>query len=281
MEFYANAKNLINFSTAVAENPFGSQLLQVCENYYPDVETAVAYLSEGLQDAGFEDATEELIMSFMIGEDIPSESALEILLTLTEDDDRETKRLVQGYYLAEAMFEGEDEDEEDEENEGTSAEYDENEVDEEDESEPEVSEVNSSLDERLDSHQDVIQEMYTRQVVTDSLIQFSDIAQDLVARQHMTPHQYKLLLGESAQDRYANFSRVCESEKIDPTTQIDRIAFTLSFLENSGPVHKNSFANFSMQEDSVNFSRKPSKDKEVKNEVQDMYNLYRGVVEKE
>lgn len=45
MNFYRGYENLIEFSSATVENPFGAQLLALCEEVFEDLPSAVAGLT--------------------------------------------------------------------------------------------------------------------------------------------------------------------------------------------------------------------------------------------
>jgi hypothetical protein len=62
MDFYKNYEHMIDFSAATVENPFGAQFLSLAERNFEDIETAVAALTEGFAELGFEVDEEVLLV---------------------------------------------------------------------------------------------------------------------------------------------------------------------------------------------------------------------------
>jgi hypothetical protein len=102
MEFYqGNYGGLIEFSAAIAENPFGSVLLELAESNYDDIDTAVLDIAETLTELGYS-VSEDEVLGLMTGEIIPEEEVVEILseLGIVEGDETLTEKNITKLYQA-------------------------------------------------------------------------------------------------------------------------------------------------------------------------------------
>lgn len=259
MDFYKGYEDLIEFSSATVENAFGSQLLALCERKFENIEDAVAVLTEGLDELGFE-VDEEGVVGLMTGEVLPSEEVLEALAGLA-DTDADVSRLynaastayeVAATLIEEGEIEVEDEDEDYEVE-------DEDELVYEDEEDYEVEE-------------DVVAQMYSRQVVTDYLNDYAEVADQMMqgGRGLMTPQIKELLFGRSDKNRYMNFSAATQESGYTPEEYLKCIEFSLNLLAELDGIDSAYFET-QIQEDAgsnVNFSR--VSDGDVESEARQM-----------
>lgn len=260
MDFYKGYEDLIEFSSATVENAFGSQLLALCERKFENIEDAVAVLTEGLDELGFE-VDEEGVVGLMTGEVLPSEEVLEALAGLA-DTDADVSRLynaastayeVAATLIEEGEIEVEDEDEDYEVE-------DEDELVYEDEEDYEVDE------------EDVVAQMYSRQVVTDYLNDYAEVADQMMqgGRGLMTPQIKELLFGRSDKNRYMNFSAATQESGYTPEEYLKCIEFSLNLLAELDGIDSAYFET-QIQEDAgsnVNFSR--VSDGDVESEARQM-----------
>jgi hypothetical protein len=250
MDFYQGYEDLIEFSSATVENAFGSQLLALCERKFENIEDAVAVLTEGLDELGFE-VDEEGVVGLMTGEVLPSEEVIEALAGLA-DTDADVQRLynsastayeVAATLLEEGEVELEDEDE-----------------DYEDEDEEISYEVEEDEEEIEDEEDDVVAQLYSRQVVTDYLNDYVEVADQMMqgGQGLMTPQIKTLLFGHSDKNRYMNFSAAVEQNGYTPEEYLKCIEFSLNLLSELGGVDSTYFES-QIEEDmsgsNVNFSR--------------------------
>ena len=290
MEFYQGEySGLIEFSAAVAENPFGSVLLELVESNYEDIDTAVLDISETLTGLGFE-ASEEDVIGLMTGEIIPDEEVVEVLseLSIVEGDESLTEKniskLYQGaisaYDQVTAILDETDEDEveEDEayyedEEEGTE-EYEEDEEDEED--------IVVALDDETEAtfsrYFNEVDELRTRQVVTDELASLREYADGLLRERCLTPHAHSLLFSRSAKDDFVNFSQATEAAKVSPEDYLMCMNFALNLFEEMGPItgtnlQFSSVVDQPISDSPINFSADRS---QIEEEAREMLNLMRG-----
>jgi hypothetical protein len=261
MDFYKGYEDLIEFSSATVENAFGSQLLALCERKFENIEDAVAVLTEGLDELGFE-VDEEGVVGLMTGEVLPSEEVLEALAGLA-DTDADVSRLynaastayeVAATLIEEGEIEVEDEDED----------Y---EVEDEDELVYEDEE-----DYEVDEEEDVVAQMYSRQVVTDYLNDYAEVADQMMqgGRGLMTPQIKELLFGRSDKNRYMNFSAATQESGYTPEEYLKCIEFSLNLLAELDGIDSAYFET-QIQEDAgsnVNFSR--VSDGDVESEARQM-----------
>lgn len=261
MDFYKGYEDLIEFSSATVENAFGSQLLALCERKFENIEDAVAVLTEGLDELGFE-VDEEGVVGLMTGEVLPSEEVLEALAGLA-DTDADVSRLYNAaataYEVAATLIEeGEIEVEDEDEDEDYEVE-DEDELVYEDEEDYEVEE-------------DVVAQMYSRQVVTDYLNDYAEVADQMMqgGRGLMTPQIKELLFGRSDKNRYMNFSAATQESGYTPEEYLKCIEFSLNLLAELDGIDSAYFET-QIQEDAgsnVNFSR--VSDGDVESEARQM-----------
>lgn len=290
MKFYQGEySGLIEFSAAVAENPFGATLLGFVENQYEDIDTAILDIQETLSEEGYE-VNEEIVLGLMTGEILPEQEVVEILSELGtvmgEDDEideeateRNQAKLYDGaiaaYELAGAELDSEDESNEDEDD----AVNDSDEVDETDAEAEVVDEEPSEQDatfSRYFEQQDAMQE---RMVVTDTLSDLRDYAEELKGKRILTPNAFNLLFSRRAKDDYVNFSQAVEGTEYTPEEYLMCMEFSLSLFEELGPVPGTSymFSNIVDQEISdspVNFS---ANEGDVNDEARDLLSLLHGV----
>jgi hypothetical protein len=255
MDFYQGYEDLIEFSSATVENAFGSQLLALCERKFENIEDAVAVLTEGLDELGFE-VDEEGVVGLMTGEVLPSEDVLEALAGLA-DTDADVQRLYNSastaYEVAATLLEdGEIEVDEDEDYEDVYEASDEDDMDTVEES-----------DEDEDEEAELVAQMYSRQVVTDYLNDYVEVADQMMqgGQGLMTPQIKELLFGQSDKNRYMNFSAAVEQNGYTPEEYLKCIEFSLNLLSELGGIDSNYFES-QIEEDmsgsNVNFSRQDS-----------------------
>jgi len=266
MDFYKGYEDLIEFSSATVENAFGSQLLALCERKFENIEDAVAVLTEGLDELGFE-VDEEGVVGLMTGEVLPSEEVLEALAGLA-DTDADVSRLYNAastaYEVAATLIEeGEIEVDEDEED------Y---EVEVEDEEELVYDDEDDDYEDEEDDEQELVAQMYSRQVITDYLNDYSEVADQMMqgGRGLMTPQIKELLFGRSDKNRYMNFSAATQESGYTPEEYLKCIEFSLNLLAELDGIDSSYFET-QIQEDAgsnLNFSR--VSDGDVENEARQM-----------
>lgn len=265
MDFYKGYEDLITFSAATVENAFGSQLLALCERKFENVEDAVAVLTDGLDELGFE-VDEEGVVGLMTGEVLPSEEVLEALAGLA-DTDADAQRLynsaASAYEVAAALLETEDEDE---------IEIDDFELDDEDEDED--GDEDFDYEEIESKEEDLASQLYTRQVVTDYLNEFSEVADQMMAGGQglMTPQIKELLFGRSDKNRYMNFSAVVEDTGYTPEEYLRCIEFSLNLLSELEGIDSRYFESQTddgFEQSGLNFSRSESND-DIESEARQM-----------
>lgn len=265
MDFYQGYEDLIEFSSATVENAFGSQLLALCERKFDNIETAVAVLTEGLDDLGFE-VDEEGVVGLMTGDVLPSEDVLEALAGLA-DTDADVQRLYNSastsYDVAATLLEegeievDEDEDYEDEDVEDIEQGYDEDEEYDEDEDEDEEVTVDP-----------VAAQLYSRQIITDYLNDYVEVADQMMAGGQglMTPQIKDLLFGRSDKNRYVNFSAAVEDNGYTPEEYLKCIEFSLNLLAELDGVDSTYFESQitdDISDSNISFSRSDNSDVET------------------
>ena len=291
MKFYqGDYSGLIEFSAAVAENPFGATLLELVENQYDDIDTAVSDIAETLSQEGFE-ATDEIVLGLMTGQILPEQEVVELLSELgtvidedNEVDEEATERnqaklyesAVAAYDLASELLE--DEDEEDEEDV-----EDESEEDADDEVE-EVSAVVSdetSTDEKeaeFSRYAKAVEAQEERMFVTDSLSELRDYAEELKSNKCLSPHAFGMLFSRRAKDDYMNFSQAVEGNDYTAEEYLMCMNFALNLFEEMGPLPGTSYMFSSaieqeIEDAPVNFSSNA----DVDTEARDLLDLLQGV----
>ena len=228
MDFYKGYENLIEFSSATVENPFGAQLLSMCEDVFEDVESAVVGLTEALAEAGF-DVDEDGVVGLMTGQILPSEELVDALTGLTESETEVARLYNSAAALYEAVAEAEEagdievEDDED----FDTVEEDDEEYDDEDEDEIEV--------EAEAEAEPLAAQLYSRQVITDTLNEYLEVADRMVEDRYLTPHVKDLLFGKSDKNRFVNFSAACEEADASPAEYLKCIEFALNLFAEIGP----------------------------------------------
>ena len=287
MEFYQGEySGLIEFSAAVAENPFGSVLLELAESNYEDIDTAVLDIAETLTELGY-DASEEDVLGLMTGEIVPEEEVVEILseLSVVEEDasltEKNITKLYQGaisaYDQAASLLEENSEIEEDEdEDEDVEAVY-EDEQDEDEDTEV-IVELDDETEQTFSRYFDEVDELRSRQVITDELSSLREYADSLLQERCLTPHAHKLLFSRSAKDDYVNFSQATEEAGIDAEDYLMCMNFALNLFEEMGPINGTAVQFSSMDdqdiaEGTLNFSANKGR---ITEEAREMLNLMKG-----
>lgn len=279
MDFYnGDYSGLIEFSSAIAENPFGATLLELAENQYDDIDTAVLDIAETLQGQGF-DADEEIVLGLMTGEILPDEEVVELLSELgtvvnadDEIDEAATERnkaklfegAIAAYEIAEALLEDEGEDEEeveDEEDEEVEAEYEEEDED----------------DASFSRYFQAQEEMQNRMAYTDALSELRDYGEELRSKKCLTPHAFNLLFSRRAKDDYMNFSQTVESTDYTPEEYLMCMKFALNMFEEMGPLPGTAYQFSSVVEQEVNESPYNFSDSNVEEEARDLLKLLHDV----
>ena len=292
MKFYqGELGGLYEFSSAVAENPFGATLLQIAENCYENIDEAVLDITEHLQTSGFDTDVEEVI-DLMTGEMVPTQEVVdelaEMWVTVDEDgnvDEEASARNADQLYnsaqlaidLAVAEVESDEEDEEDEESDEIEDSSEDEEEDIEDEIEVEFDPETEAAFSRYFAQQD---EMSLRMTATDMLSEMRDQAQDLVSRRHITPYMFSMLFSKRAKDDYMNFSAAVEETGYTPEEYLMCMDFALNLFEDLGPIPGSEYQFSSVVEQEVSdspihFSKTEEIDEE---EARDLLKLLRGEV---
>lgn len=237
MNFYRGYENLIEFSSATVENPFGAQLLALCEEVFEDLPSAVAGLTEALVDLGF-DVDEEGVVGLMTGEILPSEEVVDALTGLSEDE-VDHARL---YNAAAAMYDMlleeddvEDDYADDEYYEDVEDDYDDDIYDEDEDEYYDDDEDEEETDESL------AEVLYSRQVITDALNEYVEIGNAMVDQGYLSPHVHELLFGQSDKGRFVNFSAACEEFDATPAEYLKCIEFALNIFSEIGPMVNESY----------------------------------------
>ena len=238
MNFYRGYENLIEFSSATVENPFGAQLLALCEDVFEDLPSAVAGLTEALVDLGF-DVDEEGVVGLMTGEILPSEEVVDALTGLS-DDEVDQARL---YNAAAAMYDMLLEDDDEDEDEYEDDYYDEVEDEYEDDYYDEVEDdyEDDYYDEDEDAEEPLAEVLYSRQVITDALDEYVEIGNAMVDQGYLSPHVHELLFGQSDKSRFVNFSAACEEFDATPAEYLKCIEFALNIFSEIGPMVNESY----------------------------------------
>jgi hypothetical protein len=248
MDFYkGDFEGLIEFSSAIAENPFGTELLRLAEANYDNIDDAIEDITDGLINAGFE-INEELVIGLMVGEQLPTEDLVETLQELCETDseaDRLDASAVASYGIAEELLEaieaGEFEedygdDEEEDEYEGAVGQYeDDEEFDDEEEYDEEPSAQVAALQRQFSRYASAVDEMSQKEAVTEYLDDLSQKAGSLVEGGFMPPSAYHLLFGQDEKSQYVEFSAACDESESTPIERLSNIEFTLAVFEALGP----------------------------------------------
>lgn len=236
MNFYRGYENLIEFSSATVENPFGAQLLALCEDVFEDLPSAVAGLTEALVDLGF-DVDEEGVVGLMTGEILPSEEVVDALTGLSEDEVDQARLYNAAAAMYDMLLEDGDEDEYYEDEDEVDADYEDDIYDEyEDEDEYEDGE-----DEYYEEEEPLAEVLYSRQVITDALDEYVEIGNAMVDQGYLSPHVHELLFGQSDKGRFVNFSAACEEFDATPAEYLKCIEFALNIFSEIGPMVNESY----------------------------------------
>jgi len=246
-----DAEDLMEFSSDIALNPFGAELASLASQSYDTIDDALEDITAGLQSAGFE-VDEDDVYGFFSGEFLPSEDVIEALSELCLDEDGELDEAVldrflsaaeASYLVAEQVAEeiedeiaAEDEDYEDyEDYEDEDEDEDEDEYEYyEDEDEDEDGEY---YDPETEALLNQVEELTTRQAVTDQLDELVEYGRNLVGEGKLPPIAFAALLGDAestSSSRFAEFSSVCEEDDLNTLDQLDRIEFCLSIFDQCG-----------------------------------------------
>lgn len=276
MDFYKGNEGFIEFAVATKENAFGSQLLDILSKRFDSLPEAVSELTEALNSDEFNfGVDEDGVIDLLMGEVLPHPDLVDVLEGLAENE-VEAKRLrnaaADSYdYLAALEDEEDEEDEEIDELEDEFVE-DEDELDEDEATEEEDAET-----EEADA--DLAVALYSRQVIEDELNSYSDVADQMIAGGQglMTPHIKGLLFGQNDKNRYANFSRVCESDGYSPEEYLKCIEFSLGLLSELGGIDSFYFSNEVNEDvaDNLEFSssRNNASDSQIETEAKAMLDL--------
>lgn len=239
MNFYRGYENLIEFSSATVENPFGAQLLAMCEDVFEDLPSAVAGLTEALVDLGF-DVDEEGVVGLMTGEILPSEEVVDALTGLSEDEVDQARL----YNAAAAMYDmllEEDEVDEDEYYEDVEDDYDDDIYDEYEDEDEYYEDEDEDEDEYYEEEEPLAEVLYSRQVITDALDEYVEIGNAMVDQGYLSPHVHELLFGQSDKGRFVNFSAACEEFDATPAEYLKCIEFALNIFSEIGPMVNESY----------------------------------------
>lgn len=245
-------EGLVNFSTAVAEVPFASELLTKLEASYEYIDDAVADIVEAYQANGY-DVSDADVISLLTEEIPPSEEDLEILSGLYIDEDGEAdelgfERLVNAALATQEHFlEDEDDNEEYEEEEEYEGEYEddlegeyeddlEDEYEIEDDYEYEEGEVE---DEQFNAAYSKVMEFAHAQELKASLDELIDYGAALVEDGKLAPIAFQMMFGTDDTNRVANFSRASQEAEIDDYTHLQSIAYALNLFNTIGQLSSN------------------------------------------
>jgi len=280
MKFYdGEYSGLIEFRSAVLENPFGGTLLRLVETQYDDVDTAVADIAETLRNEGF-DADEEAVLGLMTGEILPEEAVVALLSELaTSEEDAELlyQAAIDSYTLAEeALAPDEDEDEDEEDEEGDDGDEDE-EIDQDDIPTAPLNEEAQQYSRHAAETADAIQ---TRMDITDALSGLRDYADELLKDRHITPKVHQMLFSRRPKDDFMNFSTAVEKAEMTPYEYLRCMEFALDLFDEMGPISGSAYnftsvVNQDVADGHIQFSGSTNAD-DVEEEAREMLNLLRG-----
>jgi hypothetical protein len=282
MEFYnGEYGGLIEFSSAVAENPFGATLLELVENQYDDIDTAIKDITETLIAQGF-DASEDIVIGLMTGEILPEVEVVQLLSelgTVVDEDgesideaatERNQAKLFESAIAAYDLYdEGEVEeevDEDEEEYEGPEAEYD----------YEDGEEVDEEAEAAFSRYFEAQEAMQNRLVYTDALGELRDYAEELRNKRHLTPHAFNMLFSRRAKDDYMNFSQVVEGLDYSPEEYLMCMDFALNLFEELGPVPGSAYQFSSVVEQEVKDAPLNFNSGDMDEEARDLLNLLHG-----
>lgn len=285
IEFYSgsNYEGLVNFSTAVADAPFASELLSTLEAKYENIDDAVDDILDAYIANGY-DVTEADVLGLLTEEFPASEEDLQILsgLYLDEDgaDEVGFERLVNAAIASQELFLGDDEDEDETEYEDYDLEdeYDDFEDDFEDEYEDvdEDEYEDEEAAEQFNAAYNRVMEFSYRQELEGHLNDLLEYGASLVTEGKLAPIAFQMMFGQDDANRVANFSRASESSGIDDYTHLNSIRYALNLFDTISELSSSAgyrpLANFSsLSLDDIT----PNRDNEVENLAEGMFNLYR------
>lgn len=242
MNFYRGYENLIEFSSATVENPFGAQLLAMCEDVFEDLPSAVAGLTEALMDLGFE-VDEEGVVGLMTGEILPSEEVVDALTGLSEDEVDHARLYNAAAAMYDMLLEDDEDEDEDEYYEDVEDDYDDD-IYAEDEDEYYEDEIEDETEDAYyeeESDEPLAEVLYSRQVITDALNEYVEIGNAMVDQGYLSPHVHELLFGQSDKGRFVNFSAACEEFDATPAEYLKCIEFALNIFSEIGPMVNESY----------------------------------------
>lgn len=242
MNFYRGYENLIEFSSATVENPFGAQLLSLCEDVFEDLPSAVAGLTEALVDLGF-DVDEEGVVGLMTGEILPSEEVVDALTGLSEDEVDHARLYNAAAAMYDMLLEDDVEDEYEDEYEYEDDVEDEYYEDVEDDYDDDIYDEDEDeyYEEEEETDEPLAEVLYSRQVITDALNEYVEIGNAMVDQGYLSPHVHELLFGQSDKGRFVNFSAACEEFDATPAEYLKCIEFALNIFSEIGPMVNESY----------------------------------------
>lgn len=292
IEFYSgsNYEGLVNFSTAVADAPFASELLSTLEAKYENIDDAVDDILDAYVANGY-DVTEADVLGLLTEEFPASEEDLQVLSGLYIDEDGPDEvgfeRLVNAAIASQELFLG-DEDGEYEEDE---YDYEDYEDDLEDLYEDDIEDeydLDEDYDEDYDDDYDEgiaedfsaaysrVMEFSYRQELEGHLNDLINYGASLVEEGKLAPIAFQMMFGQDDANRVVNFSRASEASGIDDHTHLNSIRYALNLFDTISELSTQAgyrpLANFSSLslEDIA-----PSKDDAVDTLAEGMFNLYR------
>lgn len=267
--FFKGAQNsdLYEFSTDVAINPFGVELMANLSEIYENIDEGIEGLVEGSAERGIE-VTEDQVRGLLSGEYIPTEQFVIAMKDLfwEEGEDEELVFLEDDYEklvssaeaatqlaeIAEELLDSEEEDEEDyeDEDEGT-----------------------LGVDPELLELREKVAEQELRNQLTENLSQVTEYASSLVKEGKLPPAAFRYMLGEetrSTTSRLAEFSSYCEEKQIDSSDHLDQVLYALDVFEQCGLN-----LDFSVYADDEIKNSQESRKAQNNQEVKAMYKAYK------
>jgi len=287
IEFYSgsNYEGLVNFSTAVADAPFASELLSTLEAKYENIDDAVDDILDAYEASGY-DVDEADVLGLLTEEFPASEEDLKVLSGLYIDEDGPDEvgfeRLVNAAIASQELFLGDDE-EEDGEYDDIDDEYDDidDEYDLEDEyddidDEDELEEDYDEPSEEFNAAYNRVMEFSYRQELDEHLNDLINYGAELVEEGKLAPIAFQMMFGQDDANRVANFSRASEASGIDDYTHLNSIRYALNLFDTISELSSQAgyrpLANFSsLSLEDVT----PSEDNAVDTLAEGMFNLYR------
>lgn len=257
MDFYKGHTDYMEFASDAISNPFGAELLRICENRFNSLPEAVDEVTAGLQELNF-NVDKQGVIGLLTGEVAPSEDLTEALLGLAPNEVDAT-RLANGADQINEIFDaiesGEIEPDEAGEydiedlgefEEGVDDEDIEDDEDDEDEGvEGEDGVTDDELEGVKNESKDLTEALYARQIVEDRLNNFSARADQMMATGEglMTPYIKAMLFGSDANkhNQYVNFSKATDKLNYTADEYLKCIEFSLGVLKELGSVDSQYF----------------------------------------